>query len=260
VAAGSVVSRSSSDLSVRDAGRRVANMLTWQRFVDDWYRARGKRRVDSTLGGIALLFLCPIMAITVVAVRIAIGSPVLFRQPRPGLHGRIFTMLKFRTMTDARDGSGILLPDELRITWLGRFLRATSLDELPELWNVLRGDMSLIGPRPLLEEYLSYYSAEQRRRHTVRPGLTGLAQINGRNQTTWEERLAWDVYYVDHYGFVLDCKIFARTLATFWRSDGGIEVAKALGKFTGACATAHVLPDEKPGCCGSSPVTVDQRQ
>src|ERR1017187_110754 len=138
---------------MQDCGRRVVTIQVRQRLVGDWYRARGKRLIDLVLSGIALLFLCPIMAITAVAVRIALGSSVLFRQPRPGLHARIFTMLKFRTMTDVHDGSGTPLPDELRTTWLGRFLRATSLDELPELWNVLRGDMSLIGPRPLLEEY-----------------------------------------------------------------------------------------------------------
>jgi lipopolysaccharide/colanic/teichoic acid biosynthesis glycosyltransferase len=188
--------------------------------------------MDLICSGVALLLLCPIMALTALAVRIALGSPVLFRQRRPGLHGRVFTMFKFRTMVDARDASGALLPDDARTPWFGRLLRDTSLDELPELWNVLRGDMSLIGPRPLLEEYLTHYSAEQHRRHLVRPGVTGLAQIHGRNQTTWEERLAWDVHYVDHYGPLLDCKILGRTVAIFWRSDGGLEVAKALGKFT----------------------------
>jgi lipopolysaccharide/colanic/teichoic acid biosynthesis glycosyltransferase len=220
-------------------------LTLWQRLPGDWYRERGKRRVDLVLSAIALLFLCPVMAVTAIAVRIAIGSPVLFRQRRPGLHERVFTMLKFRTMTDVRDASGILLPDELRVTWLGRLLRDTSLDELPELWNVLMGDMSLIGPRPLLEEYLTYYSTGQRRRHLVRPGITGLAQINGRNQTTWEERLAWDIHYVDNYSCGLDCKIFARTLTTFWRSDGGIEVAKTLGNFTKAKAPTPVAIDQR---------------
>ena len=208
-----------------------------------WYRIRGKRQIDLLLSAIALLLLFPIIAVTAIAVRIALGSPVLFRQRRPGLNGRIFTMLKFRTMTHGYDADGKLLPDEQRITWLGTILRDTSLDELPELWNVLRGDMSLIGPRPLLEEYLTLYSARQNRRHSVRPGITGLAQINGRNQTTWDERLELDVYYVDHHSFLVDCRIFARTLATFWRSDGGLEVAKTLGKFTGSCRSSQVAID-----------------
>jgi|ERR1700722_10467494 lipopolysaccharide/colanic/teichoic acid biosynthesis glycosyltransferase len=212
-------------------------MRVWQTLAGDWYRTYGKRQIDLALSAMALLFLCPVMAITAIAVRIAIGSPVLFRQRRPGLQGRIFTMFKFRTMTDIRDAGGTVLPDEFRVTWLGRLLRDTSLDELPELWNVLRGDMSLVGPRPLLEEYLAYYSPRQSRRHTVRPGVTGLAQIHGRNQTTWEERLNWDVRYVDNYSFGLDCTIFARTLTTFWRSDGGLEVAKTLGNFTKTKAT-----------------------
>ena len=208
-----------------------------------WYRVRGKRQIDLLLGAIALLLLFPIIAVTAIAVRIALGSPVLFRQRRPGLNGRIFTMLKFRTMTHGYDADGKLLPDEEESLGFGTILRDTSLDELPELWNVLRGDMSLIGPRPLLEEYLTLYSTRQHRRHSVRPGVTGLAQINGRNQTTWDERLELDVYYVDHHSFLVDCRIFARTLATFWRSDGGLEVAKTLGKLTGSCRSSQVAID-----------------
>ena len=232
-------------------------MHIWHKLNYEWYQRSLKRQIDLIASGLGLLFLSPVIGIVAVSVRLTLGRPVLFRQARAGLFGRSFTILKFRTMADIRDSTGTLLPDDQRITWIGSVLRATSLDELPELWNVLRGDMSLVGPRPLLVEYLPHYSTEQRRRHCVRPGVTGLAQINGRNRTTWTDRLAWDVYYVDNYGLLLDCRIVVRTLATFWRSDGGIAVAKTLGKFT---ATAKALSDEKSGCGGSSPVTTDQRQ
>lgn len=214
----------------------------------EWYRKWGKRTLDVVVSSLALLLLWPVIALIAVVVRVVVGSPVLFVQPRPGLNERIFRMLKFRTMTDAHQINGELLPDELRITRLGKFLRAASLDELPELWNVLRGEMSLVGPRPLLVEYLPYYSAEQRRRHSVRPGLTGLAQTNGRNQTTWAERLGWDIHYVDNYNLVLDCRIFARTIVAVFRSDGGIEAVGALGRFRGCSGQVQVLPDgTEPG-------------
>jgi lipopolysaccharide/colanic/teichoic acid biosynthesis glycosyltransferase len=151
------------------------------------------------------------MAGVAAAVRLRLGSPVLFRQRRPGLHGRPFEMLKFRTMLDATDGAGNPLPDADRLTPLGRFLRATSLDELPELWNVLRGEMSLVGPRPLLMEYLPLYTPEQARRHEVRPGITGWAQVNGRNAISWEEKFRMDVWYVDRRTFALDLKILLLT-------------------------------------------------
>jgi sugar transferase EpsL len=145
-------------------------------------------------------------------VYLIIGSPVLFRQQRPGLHGKLFEMVKFRTMTDARDDSGKLFPDDVRLTKFGKFLRSTSLDELPELWNVLKGDMSLVGPRPLLVEYLPLYSAEQARRHDVKPGITGWAQVNGRNAISWEEKFNLDVWYVDHHSLWLDIKILFLTI------------------------------------------------
>jgi lipopolysaccharide/colanic/teichoic acid biosynthesis glycosyltransferase len=179
-----------------------------------------KRAFDFLASLAALLLLSPVLLAIAVLVRMGIGSPVLFSQPRPGLRGRIFTMWKFRTMSDTRDADGGLRPDAERMTPLGRALRSTSLDELPELWNVLRGDMSLVGPRPLLVAYLSRYTAEEARRHEVRPGLTGWAQVNGRNATTWEERLQLDVWYVDHRSWRLDMRILLRTVAIVLRRDG----------------------------------------
>lgn len=154
----------------------------------------------------------PVIAVIAVLVRWKLGSPVFFRQRRPGRGGAIFEMVKFRTMTDARDAAGQLLPDAVRLTPFGRWLRATSLDELPELWNVLRGDMSLVGPRPLLVQYLERYSPRQARRHEVRPGLTGLAQVMGRNALSWDEKFEWDVRYVEQRSFWLDLKILALTV------------------------------------------------
>ncbi len=154
----------------------------------------------------------PLLALLAVLVRVKLGSPVLFRQKRPGQGGRIFNLVKFRSMTDERDNAGELLPDATRLTPFGRWLRASSLDELPELVNVLRGEMSLVGPRPLLVQYLPRYSAEQRRRHAVPPGLTGWAQINGRNALSWEEKFTLDVWYVDHRGLWLDLRILFRTV------------------------------------------------
>lgn len=160
------------------------------------------------------------MAVIAIAVWRSMGRPVLFRQTRPGLHGRPFVLYKFRTMTDARDEQGKLLPDEQRLTRLGRWLRATSLDELPELWNVLKGDMSLVGPRPLRMEYLTRYTAEQMRRHEVKPGLTGWAQVNGRNSLSWEEKFRRDVWYVDNWTLWLDFKILLRTVLVVFRREG----------------------------------------
>lgn len=177
-------------------------------------RASGKRLLDLLLVIPALLLLSPLLALLTLLVRLKLGSPVLFRQQRPGLHGRPFTMLKFRTMTGARDSQGNLLADKERLTPFGRFLRNASLDELPELFNVLRGDMSLVGPRPLLLEYLERYTPEQRRRHEVRPGITGWAQVNGRNGISWEEKFRLDVWYVDHHSLALDLRII---FLTFWK-------------------------------------------
>ena len=162
----------------------------------------------------------PLVGIIALLVRAKLGSPVFFRQKRPGLHGAVFEVIKFRTMRDDRDATGRLLPDAERLTAFGRWLRASSLDELPELWNVLRGEMSLVGPRPLLVEYLPRYSARQARRHEVRPGLTGLTQINGRNALTWEDKFEWDVRYVETRSFWLDLKILMRTLKTVFFREG----------------------------------------
>jgi lipopolysaccharide/colanic/teichoic acid biosynthesis glycosyltransferase len=173
------------------------------------------KRIFDLIGTLLGLFLLsPFMLLTALTVRIFLGTPILFRQRRPGYRGQLFDIYKFRTMTDASDSAGNLLPDSERLTGLGRFLRALSLDELPQLLNILRGEMSLVGPRPLFLEYLSYYSPEQSRRHEVYPGLTGWAQINGRNATDWPTRLAMDVWYVDHWSFWLDIKII---LITIWK-------------------------------------------
>jgi len=178
-----------------------------------------KRTFDVLVSLVALIVLSPLLLGVAILVRIKLGSPVLFSQDRPGLGGRIFRLLKFRTMHDGRDADGRLLPDEQRITDLGRFLRSTSIDELPELWNVLRGDMSLVGPRPLLVSYLSRYSPQQARRHEVRPGLTGWAQVNGRNALDWDERFRLDVWYVDHRSLALDFRILLRTVAIVLRRE-----------------------------------------
>ena len=172
-----------------------------------------KRFVDVVGAGAGLILLSPVIAVCAVAVARSMGRPVLFRQQRPGKRGRPFGMIKFRTMSDARDVNGGLLPDGERLTRVGRFLRSTSLDELPELWNVLVGDMSLVGPRPLLMHYLERYTPEQLRRHDVKPGITGWAQINGRNAISWEEKFALDVWYVDHRSFLLDLRILYSTVA-----------------------------------------------
>lgn len=179
-----------------------------------------KRAVDVVGAGVALVLLAPLLGVVAAVVRVALGRPVLFVQERPGLGGRPFRLYKFRTMRDARDGAGRPLPDEARLTTVGRFLRATSLDELPELYNVVRGDMSLVGPRPLLVEYLDRYSPHQARRHDVRPGITGWAQVNGRNAQTWPERLDLDVWYVDNWSLGLDARILARTVRAVVRREG----------------------------------------
>jgi sugar transferase EpsL len=179
-----------------------------------------KRLFDLALTIPGFLLVSPILAITALAIRISDGSPVLFRQPRPGIGGRIFTNFKFRSMRDLRDAQGYLLPDLQRISALGRFVRSTSLDELPELLNVLRGEMSLVGPRPLLVAYLERYSPDQARRHQVLPGITGWAQINGRNALTWEDKFRLDVWYVDHWSLRLDIKILALTLWKVLKREG----------------------------------------
>lgn len=184
------------------------------------YRRYFKRPMDIALSLIALIVLSPVILIVAILVRLKLGSPVIFKQKRPGLHEKIFTMYKFRTMTDERDENGELLPDSMRLTKFGKFLRSTSLDELPELWNILKGDMSIVGPRPLLVEYLPLYNEQQRRRHEVRPGLTGLAQVSGRNSISWEERFALDVEYVDNVRFFNDCRILFVTIKKVLMREG----------------------------------------
>jgi lipopolysaccharide/colanic/teichoic acid biosynthesis glycosyltransferase len=179
-----------------------------------------KRLFDGSVSALLLVLLIPVMAIIAVLVRANLGAPVLFRQIRPGLRGQPFIFYKFRSMSSAKDSSGRLLDDEKRLASFGRWLRATSLDELPQLWNVLIGDMSLIGPRPLLMEYLPLYTPGQARRHEVRPGITGWAQVNGRNALSWEEKFALDVWYVDHRSFLLDLKILALTILRIVRPRG----------------------------------------
>ena len=184
------------------------------------YRKFFKRFFDVLLSGCALILLSPVLLIVAVLVRTKLGSPVIFCQERPGKNEKIFKMYKFRSMTDARDENGVLLPDEVRLTRLGRILRSTSLDELPELWNILRGDMSIVGPRPLLVKYLPLYNEEQRHRHDVRPGLTGLAQVNGRNAITWEDRFIYDVRYVSRITAWGDLKILMQTVSSVMRREG----------------------------------------
>ena len=176
------------------------------------YRHFIKRILDIILSGLALLILSPIFIILAVMIRIKLGSPVLFKQKRPGRDEKIFMLYKFRTMTDECDENGNLLPDHIRLTSFGKLLRSTSLDELPELWNIFRGDMSIIGPRPLLVSYLPYYTKEEKIRHTVRPGLTGLAQVSGRNYLNWDKRLGKDVEYVKNLSFKMDLKIIYMTI------------------------------------------------
>ena len=179
-----------------------------------------KRVIDVTGASAALVLLSPLLAVVALLVRLRMGPPVLFRQERPGRDGKPFAMTKFRTMTNRRGPDGALLPDADRLTRLGRFLRRTSIDELPELLNVVRGEMSLVGPRPLLMEYLPIYSAEQARRHEVRPGITGWTQVNGRNALTWDEKFALDVWYVDHRSTRLDIEILGRTVSQVFSGHG----------------------------------------
>ena len=179
-----------------------------------------KRVFDVVLSALALVVLSPLFLMIALLVRCRLGKPILYKQMRPGLGGKPFQLLKFRTMTESRDQNNQLLPDEQRLTRLGAFLRRTSLDELPELWNVLKGDMSLVGPRPLLMEYLPLYTAEQARRHEVRPGLTGWAQVKGRNALSWEEKFALDVWYVDHYSLWLDFVILLLTIKKVLTGEG----------------------------------------
>jgi lipopolysaccharide/colanic/teichoic acid biosynthesis glycosyltransferase len=199
------------------------------------YARWGKPLLDRTAAATGLVVLSPVLGAVALLVRTKLGSPVLFRQTRPGLGGEPFEMVKFRTMTDARGPDGALLPDAERLTPLGRFLRGSSLDELPELWNVVRGEMSLVGPRPLLMRYLDRYTPEQARRHEVRPGITGLAQVYGRNAIGWDEKLAYDVSYVDRVSLGLDLRILLRTVLQVVRRDGiSAEAHATMPEFTGS--------------------------
>ncbi|NSW75757.1 MAG: sugar transferase [Candidatus Atribacteria bacterium] len=185
-----------------------------------WYQKFGKRLLDLTLATVAMVVFSPVILIVALLIYFTMGRPVFFRQRRPGLYGKPFLLYKFRTMLELYDNEGKPLPDEKRLTKLGKFLRRTSLDELPELWNILRGDMSFVGPRPLLMEYLPRYTPEQARRHEVKPGLTGWAQVNGRNAISWEEKFKLDVWYVDHWSLALDFRILWRTLFLVLKGEG----------------------------------------
>lgn len=194
-----------------------------------------KRFLDIVISCMALIILMPVCVIVALLIRIKLGGPVLFRQVRPGLHGRPFEMVKFRTMTNAVDSNGNSLPDHVRLTPFGIFLRATSMDELPEIWNVLKGDMSLVGPRPLLMEYLPLYNEFQVRRHETLPGITGWAQINGRNAISWEEKFQLDVWYVDHQSIWLDLKVLILTFIKVFRFEGISQKGHAtMEKFQGS--------------------------
>lgn len=199
-----------------------------------FYKRFLKRPMDFILSLIAILALSPVLLLVAILVRTKLGSPILFKQKRPGLNEKVFMMYKFRTMTDERDEDGELLPDNVRLTKFGNFLRSTSLDELPELFNILKGDMSIIGPRPLLVHYLPLYNAHQKRRHEVRPGLSGLAQVNGRNAISWEDKFNLDVKYVDSVSFIEDWKIILLTMKKVFVREGiNSETAATMEPFKG---------------------------
>jgi undecaprenyl phosphate N,N'-diacetylbacillosamine 1-phosphate transferase len=187
---------------------------------DGIYRVAIKRPMDFILSLIAILALSPVLLLVAILVRVKIGSPILFKQKRPGLNEKIFMMYKFRTMTDEKDVNGELLPDSIRLTKFGRFLRSTSLDELPELFNIVKGDMSFVGPRPLAVQYLPFYSQEERKRHSVRPGLSGLAQINGRNSINWEDKFALDLNYVEYISLKTDILVILKTIKKVFEREG----------------------------------------
>ena len=200
-----------------------------------------KRLMDILGSGAGMILLSPFLLVVALLVRIKLGSPVFFRQQRPGLHGNPFMLVKFRTMTDERDDNENLLPDEVRLTRFGQFLRSTSIDELPELWNVFVGEMSLVGPRPLLMQYLDRYTPEQARRHEVKPGITGWAQVNGRNALTWEEKFKLDVRYVDHFSVWLDVRILFATFFKVLRREGiSGEGQATMSEFLGSGVPSNV--------------------
>ena len=207
------------------------------------YERRVKRLLDVAVSGTALVALSPLMGATALLIHKKLGSPVIFHQDRPGKDERVFRLYKFRSMSDARDESGNLLPDDRRLTRFGKLLRRTSIDELPELWNILRGDMSLVGPRPLLIRYLPYYTPEERHRHDVRPGLTGLAQVNGRNNLSWEEKFAFDLAYVRDISFKNDAKIILKTIGKVLRRSDVLS-GTALHKVAGPLDRERMKKDE----------------
>lgn len=199
-----------------------------------FYRKFGKRLLDILLSLIALIILSPLLLVISILVYFKLGSPIFFIQERPGKDEKIFNLIKFRTMTDKKDGDGKLLLDSVRLTSFGKFLRASSLDELPELWNILKGDMSIVGPRPLLVQYLPLYNQEQKKRHNVRPGLTGYAQVNGRNELKWPDRFKLDVEYVKKYNFILDLKIILLTIKKVFIREGiSSETSQTMEPFKG---------------------------
>lgn len=198
------------------------------------YKRFVKRCLDFLLSLAALIILSPVLLLVAILVRCKLGSPILFKQKRPGLHEKIFCMYKFRTMTDAKDADGNLLSDEVRLTKFGKLLRSTSLDELPELFNILKGDMAIVGPRPLLVQYLPRYNERQHHRHDVRPGFTGLAQVNGRNSISWQEKFEWDVRYVENVSFLMDLRIIAKTVKVVLKRDGiSSETSATMEEFRG---------------------------
>lgn len=212
-----------------------------------FYQRRGKRILDLAIAVPVATVAAPVMCAVAVATALSVGRPVLFRQTRPGLGGRPFDIAKFRTMTDARDASGALLPDEKRLTRVGKLVRGLSLDELPQLWNVLNGDMSLVGPRPLLMRYLDRYSPEQARRHDAPPGITGWTQVQGRNALSWEQKFAFDVWYVDHMSLALDLRILALTARKVVQRDGVSAAGHAtMPEFMGSgVPTPSLAPSEE---------------
>ena len=217
----------------------------------DIYKRYIKRLIDFILSLSALIVLLPVLMVVAVLVRTKLGSPVIFKQKRPGLNEKIFTLYKFRTMTDKRDKNGELLADEIRLTRFGKLLRSTSLDELPELINIVKGDMSIVGPRPLLIQYLPLYNHQQKRRHEVRPGLSGLAQVSGRNTISWEDKFDLDVEYIDRLTFLSDWKIILKTVAKVFEREGiNSEIAATMDEFQGSkkVEAINVKANAKAGC------------
>ena len=220
----------------KKAGKKISEDQTEARVHKQGiYEKYIKRPQDFCCALAAIIVLSPVMAVTALLVRLKLGTPVLFKQERPGLNGKIFTLYKFRTMTDEKDSEGNLLPDEVRLTSFGKLLRSTSLDELPELFNILNGDMSVVGPRPLLVKYLPLYNEHQARRHEVRPGFTGYAQVHGRNAISWEKKFDLDVEYVDHVSFLGDWKIIFQTVKTVLKREGiSSDTAATMEEFRGS--------------------------